>query len=180
MRGVSSALLAVFLLVAVLLVVVAVVARSDSQGVTRISGHPVLTVLSQSMRPTFQAGDLVVDKAVTPAQSQHLAVGNIITFRTGDGSELVTHRIIRVNHAVGGTTYTTQGDANNISDSQAVTPDRVVGKFSKRIPYAGYALRTARSRAGLFLLVFLPVLAFVGTEIKRRWSTPTKGSAQGD
>ena len=172
----TTALLAVFLLIAAMLVVLAVVARSDNQGVTRINGHPVLTVLSQSMRPTFQAGDLVVDSAVTPSQAQLLGAGNIITFRTGDGTELVTHRIIRVNHSAAGTTYTTQGDANNISDSQPVTPDRVVGKFSKRIPYVGYALRTARSRMGLFLLVYLPVLAFIATETKKRWQHPQSDS----
>jgi len=176
-RGIGPVFLAAFLAVAALLVVVAVLARTDARGVTRVQGHPVLTVLSGSMRPTFRPGDLVIDNAVTSANANRLAVGNVITYRLPSGG-LVTHRIIHVlTGPSGDVTYQTQGDANNIADSTPVAPSQVVGTYSKRIPYAGYALRAAKSRLGLFLLVFVPLLAFVTTEIAKRWGN-SSGSDQ--
>jgi signal peptidase I len=172
LRGIGSVLIAVFLVVAALLVVVAVLARSDARGVTRVQGHPVLTVLSGSMTPTFRPGDLVIDAPVTASTASRLAVGDVITFRLSHSGALVTHRIIRVLTTPNGSvTYQTQGDANNIADSDPIAPSQVVGTYSKRIPYAGYALRAAKSRGGLFLLVLVPLVAFVATEIAKRWGT---------
>jgi signal peptidase len=176
-RGIGSVLLAVFLTVAALLVVVAVLARTDARGVTRVQGHPVLTVLSGSMTPTFSPGDLVIDNAVTASNAGRLAVGNVITFRLPSGG-LVTHRIVRIITTPTGVTYQTRGDANNIADSDPVAPSQVIGTYSKRIPYAGYALRAAKSRLGLFLLVFVPLIAFVATEIAKRWGKPSGSDQQ--
>jgi signal peptidase len=177
-RRIGAALLIVFLAIAALLVMLAVIARQDSKGVTRVAGHPVLTVLSGSMTPTFRAGDLVIDSSVSESQANRLVVGDVITYRLGPSSELVTHRIIKVHQTTDGVTYTTQGDANNIADSQPVTPAQVVGTYSKRIPFGGYALRAAHSRSGLFLLVFLPVLALIGGEFARRWRTVSPSASE--
>ena len=177
-RGIGSVLVALFLAVAALLVVVAVLARTDARGVTRVQGHPVLTVLSGSMRPTFRPGDLVIDNAVNTSNANRLAVGNVITYRLPSGG-LVTHRIIQVlTGPAGSVTYKTQGDANNIADSDPVAPSQIVGTYSKRIPFAGYAMRAAKSRLGLFVLVIVPLLAFVTTEIAKRWGSSVDESGR--
>src|SRR4051794_6094385 len=136
LRGIGSMLIAVFLVIAALLVVVAVLARTDARGVTRVQGHPVLTVLSGSMTPTFRPGDLVIDNPVTPATASRLAAGNVVTYRLPSGG-LVTHRIVRVLTTPSGVSYQTKGDANNIADSSPVAPSQIVGTYSKRIAFAG-------------------------------------------
>lgn len=178
MRRLGSVLTVALLVFAALLVLLAVFARSDGRGITRVSGHPVLTVLSQSMTPTFRAGDLVIDEPVTPSQAERLVAGDVITFRLGDGNDLVTHRIVQVHSSASGdVTYTTKGDANNIVDSHPVEPSQIVGTYSRRIPLAGYALKAAHSRSGLFLFIFLPILALVGGEIAKRWRTSDDDAA---
>lgn len=151
------------------LVVLAALARTDAAGVSRIAGHPVLTVLSNSMTPTFRAGDLLVDRPASgPAERLH--VGDAITFRTGSAGHLITHRIIAVEKsATGAISFRTQGDANNAPDAEPVAPEQVVGVYSTHIPYAGYALRAAHSRTGLFLLIVLPLLALLLPAFRKWW-----------
>jgi signal peptidase len=152
-HAVGNALLFAGFAVAALLITLAVLARTDASGVSRIAGHPVLTVLSDSMTPTFRAGDLLVDRpADGPATG--LAVGDAITFKNGSDRQLITHRIVAVDRGPTGISFRTQGDANNAPDVRPVAPEQVVGIYSTRIPYAGYALLIVVPVAALLLPMF--------------------------
>ena len=168
-RSVSTALAVILSTAAVLLIALAVSARTDEAGITRVAGRPVLTVLSDSMTPTFKAGDLLVEKG--SGDTARLSVGDVITFKTGSGDQLITHRIIAVKHSRidGGTSYRTQGDANNAPDQSAVPADQVVGIYSTQIPYGGYVLDGVRSKQGMFLLLFIPLMVFLAPEFAKWW-----------
>jgi signal peptidase len=152
------------------LIALAVLARTDPSGVSRVAGHPVLTVLSNSMTPTFRAGDLLVDRAPEGPATQ-LGVGDVITFEATRGSHaLITHRIVAVEpNPVTGVSFRTQGDANNAPDSEPVSPEQVVGVYTNRIPYAGYALHASHSRWGLFLLIAASALFLLAPVFKTWW-----------
>jgi signal peptidase I len=60
-------------------------------GVGRLAGHPVLTILSGSMSPAFGTGDVVVDRVVPASGTTTLRSGDVITFRAPDGwSDIVS------------------------------------------------------------------------------------------
>lgn len=163
------------------LLALAILGRTDDAGISRVAGHPVLTVLSDSMTPTFRAGDMLVDSpAHGPATS--LAVGDVITFRAVGSDALITHRIVAVEPGPKGTVaYRTQGDANNVPDPDLVSPERVVGTYSTHVPYAGYALRAAHSQQGLFLLIVIPALVLLLPELRKWWrATAEPASGQVD
>jgi signal peptidase len=168
-RAVSTALVVLVCALTAGLIGLAVLARSDDAGVSRVAGHPVLTVLSNSMTPTFRAGDLLIDRPATGPASQ-LAVGDVITFRAASGAGLITHRIVSIEaERATGVAYRTQGDANNAPDSELVSPDQVVGIYTRRIPYAGYALHAAHTQTGLFLLFAIPALLVLAPAFKTWW-----------
>ncbi len=174
----AGALVGALAALVVLLVFAAVFAKTDEHGVTRVAGHPVMTVLSDSMTPTFRAGDLLVEQPVGD-RADRLAKGNVITFRAHEGvDELVTHRIIRVKTTPDGIAYRTQGDANNAADLTPVAPDQVVGVYSWRIPYGGYVLRAVQSQYGMFLLIFLPALLLLFPVLLKWWRAT--GEPKGD
>jgi signal peptidase len=121
-----------------------------------------LTVLTGSMSPTIPAGSVVV---VEPAKAATLKVGDVVTFLAApDKPDLVTHRIVGVNG--GGSSFTTQGDANRGADLEPVPADAILGKVAFHVPYLG-AVRDsvsspgARSTALVFLAVGL--LAYAAT-----------------
>jgi signal peptidase len=71
-------------------------------------------VLSGSMRPVAQPGDLVVAQAVPTAS---LRVGEIVAFYPpGTPNTPVMHRILTLTRVNGSTQITTKGDANNAAD----------------------------------------------------------------
>ena len=167
-RATSTALVVIICMVTAALIALAVLARTDGGGVSRVAGHPVLTVLSDSMTPKFRAGDLLIDRAPSGAATR-LKVGDVITFRSS-AHQLITHRIVAVEpNAATGVVFRTQGDANNAPDADAVSPDHVVGMYSTRIPYAGYAIAAAHSRLGLFLLISFPALLLLVPIFKTWW-----------
>src|SRR5437868_1632207 len=76
--------------------------------------YKALTVYSGSMEPTIHTGSVVID---TPIASSDVKVGDVITFvRPDNQSELVTHRVIRIESGPSGTIWVTKGDANSVED----------------------------------------------------------------
>lgn len=168
--GVASFLLWVLVALGALTLLLGILARPGKDGISRMFGHPILTVLSGSMTPTFRPGDLVVDDPITPAQSQRLTPGDVITFHvTGSSEELITHRIVAVRTDPDGrVAYQTKGDANNVVDEEVVAPSQVVATYSHRVPLGGYILRAVRTKAVFFAVVLLPFLYVAASALFKR------------
>ncbi len=94
--------------------------------------HPAL-VLSSSMTPTFDAGDVVI---IAKVSADVVRQGDIIQFR----GEKVTimHRVVEIQETEEAKFFTTKGDANNAPDLAPVAPEQVVGKVVFTIPKIGW------------------------------------------
>jgi signal peptidase I, archaeal type len=133
-------------------------------GVTiRVADLHLNTVLSNSMQPTFSAGDMVVTKTV-PTSS--LAVGDVITFVSPTDSRVLIHRITSLQNGV----ITTRGDANSIDDPWHLTiSSPAVNRLVAVVPYVGWL--TELQRPALLLagaLVGLIVLLELRKEVSKR------------
>jgi signal peptidase len=121
----------------------ALVTPPHGEGGSRVvGGHLLLVVLSGSMSPAIQTGDLLVDRAVSAPEAATLRVGQVVTVHRGDS--VVTHRIAEVVLSPGGVSYVTKGDANASPDGEPVGPGEVVGTVSFRVPLLGSALVSLR------------------------------------
>lgn len=92
------------------------------------------SVESGSMEPTLTVGSVIVCEKTQHPES--LKEGQIVTFRTISGV-VVTHRIVEVVKNEDGTiSYRTRGDNPvNSPDQELLTPDRVIGVFTLKIPF---------------------------------------------
>lgn len=179
-RAVATLLGVLLVLVFVAAVFLAVATRTSGNGVPTVLGYRPFMVLSGSMTPTFDAGDLIVDRAVTKAQAAHLQVGEVITFEAGPGpfqpGTVITHRIYRVfNGVVSGTAkstvaYQTKGDANPAPDGDRILPSQILGVYQFRVPDAGYVLNALHQPGVFIALLSLPFVVLVVAEARRRWS----------
>jgi len=77
-------------------------------------------VISDSMVPEFQRGDLVLTQTVFKEPE----VGDIITFKAADVQNPVTHRVTNIR----GDLVTTKGDNNPLTDDYGTTKGDVIGK----------------------------------------------------
>ena len=165
----TSILLGALAILALLLVVLGVVARPGHDGVSRVAGHPILTVLSGSMTPVFRPGDLAIDDPVPTGKADQLVPGDVITFHvSGSATNLITHKIIAVKHEKGGVSYQTQGVANNAPDPELVQPTQIVGTYRMHIPMAGYLLQAIQKKTIFFLLILVPLLYLGISEATKR------------
>ena len=124
----------------------------------RLGLYRTETVLSGSMRPTFNPGDLII---VRPMPVENVRVGDVISYAVPVGTHQVeTHRVIRVIHGGANPVIQTQGDANNWHDPwTAKLQGTTAWHLSVVIPYAGYAINALRSRTvHLAAVVVTPLL----------------------
>jgi signal peptidase len=169
----------VVVLALVFAIFLAVVTRSEGSGVITVFGQRPFIVLSGSMSPTFDAGDLIVDRRLTLNEAGRLHKGEVITFVEGRGNAgattVITHRIYKVSRRLDAKTqsyttiYETKGDANPQPDRDAIPPQQVLGVYEYRIPDAGYVLNALHQPLAFILLVSAPFVFLVLVEGTRRW-----------
>lgn len=107
----------------------------------RTGAYRLQTVLSDSMKPHWQAGDVVLS---TPRATRDLAVGDVITFTAPvDGRPSITHRIVAIEEAGDSPIVRTKGDANDAEDSWGairLEGNGTVQRVDRAIPKVGLAL----------------------------------------
>lgn len=128
-------------------------------------------VLSDSMRPTFAAGNhlVVVDRA--PAD---LRVGDVPVLMFSDGSTRA-HRIVDLHRTGGSVSVLTRGDANTVDDSWTDVADgRLVPVAVATLPAAPGAVSTGLRRVQqdplpAALLLGLGAIALTGWTMRRQY-----------
>ena len=135
-------------------------ATRDNQNVANIFGYTPLTVQSDSMVPTFAAGDLIFIKKCDPATLQE---GDIICFHTIIDNEyaLNTHRIESIESVGDARSYTTIGDNNNgITDQHVISDGDIVGKYVGHLAGFGKVMDFLSSSTGFLIVIILPMMLF--------------------
>lgn len=145
-------------------------ARSSKDRIPTVAGRKVLNVLSGSMEPNIHTGDVIVVRPLAPGEEPQ--EGDIITFKAplqGGGQDvLITHRVVGAILVNGkATAWMTKGDANDSEDLTPVTPDRIVGVYSWRVPYFGYVANFLRKPVGIILMLVVPGIILIAGEIKK-------------
>lgn len=139
--------------------------RKNPNKVPSVFGITSMSVLTGSMRPYLQPGDMIVDRVVKP---EEIMAGDIITYKVG--SSIVTHRVVEVLEDSGKLLFVTRGDVNNTDDGKPITEDQLIGKLIFKIPYGGYVARFIRSPIGLLLIIVIPVSFMLIGELKNMLS----------
>ena len=104
-----------------------------------------MTVLSGSMVPTLEVGDLVVAEVVSPRE---LRTGDLTTFRDPSTHKLVTHRVQSVLWRGELADVITRGDANEIGEGWSIGAEGSVGRVVLRVPRVGFAVGALGTTAG--------------------------------
>lgn len=156
---VLSVILWVIILIAALYAFTTMATR-DNQNVSNILGYTPLVVKSDSMAPTFSAGDLIFIKK---CDTSSLKEGDIICFHTIIDNEyaLNTHRIKKIEESGDARSYTTLGDNNNgVTDTHIISDGDIVGKYVGHLQNAGKVMDFLSSSMGFLIVIVLPMLLF--------------------
>jgi signal peptidase I len=109
----------------------------------RLGLFQIETVLSGSMEPAFEPGDLLV---VVPEPLTDVRAGQVLSFQTPTPDHRVeTHRVVRVINPGPHPVIITKGDANPASDPwHARLHGAAAWRMAGVVPHAGAAIRTLR------------------------------------
>lgn len=157
------------ILIPILLINITLIAKSfiNKDEVPSIGGTLPLIVLTDSMHPEIESGDLII---CNTAEAEDIKVNDIISFfdPAGNGTSIVTHRVIEIVEEDGEIFFRTRGDNNNTEDKELVPAENLVGVYKMRIAGAGHIAMFMQSTAGLIVCVVLPIILLVGYDIIRR------------
>jgi signal peptidase len=120
------------------------------------------------MDPEIESGDLVIYHTI---DADEVEVGDVISFYdpAGNGTSIVTHRVIDIVTEDGGLYFETQGDANNTADEMLVPAENLTGAMRTIFPGAGHIALFMESTTGLIVCVLIPlVIIIVYDRIRRR------------
>jgi len=125
------------------------------------------TVLSGSMRPGIQPGDVAILRQIPTTE---LRVGQIISFHPPHAGYIVSHRVASINRHHG-TWVTTKGDANNVADPWGSV--RITGHnvwiISAVVPSVGYLSVWVKTPVP-HLLVIIAIVSLVWLlAVERIW-----------
>lgn len=157
------------ILLPILLINCTLIVKSfTSEDVPNVGGTLPLIVLTDSMYPMIESGDLIICNTAEPEEIQ---VGDVIAFfdPAGNGSTIVTHRVTEKTEYNGQIAWRTKGDNNNAEDRLLVEPKNLVATYTGiRIPGAGNVALFMQTTYGLILCVVLPIVLLVGYDMVRR------------
>ncbi|HEY2003697.1 MAG TPA: signal peptidase I [Candidatus Saccharimonadia bacterium] len=128
-----------------------------------IGGWKALDVLTGSMRPGIQPGDLVIIHRV-PLRDIH--PGDVVTYTDPvHPQQTITHRVVALPVKDGLPMVVTKGDANSVADLP-FAGGRIVGREVLHLPMVGKLANILHSPLGLLALIIIPGLLVIWGEIQ--------------
>lgn len=158
------------ILIPILIINLTLIVKSyvNTDEVPKIGGVCPLIVLTDSMLPEISSGDLIICEEI---DAKDVKVGDVISFfdPAGNGSSVVTHRVIEIVEEDGVTKWRTRGDNNNTEDKVLVPFENLVGIWGgTRIAGAGSVAMFLQTTPGLIVCVVCPLALLVGYDVLRR------------
>jgi signal peptidase len=134
----------------------------------RLGLFQVETVLSGSMAPTFEPGDLVI---VVPEPLTDVRAGQVLSFQAPTpGHRVETHRVARVVNPGPHPVIVTKGDANSAPDPwRARLHGATAWRMVAVIPHAGAAIRALRTPWVHAVAVLLVPLLLAAAALHAIW-----------
>ena len=141
---------------------------TNKDQVPSISGIFPMIILTDSMYPEFESGDLIICNTAEP---EDIKVGDVICFYDpeGNGTATVTHRVQEVvTDDEGNLAWITKGDANNTEDLPTVPAKNLIGVYKTRLKGLGNVAMFMQTTQGLIICVICPIILLVAYDVIRR------------
>ena len=165
---VIGTLLCVVLIPILVVNCILIVKSYTSEDVPSVAGTLPLIVLTDSMYPMIESGDLIICRTV---EAEEIRLGDVISFfdPAGNGTSIVTHRVVEVINDDKGISWKTKGDNNNTEDRLLVPAEKLVAVYEgTRIAGMGNVALFMQTPTGLVVCVVLPLIVLIAYDMLRR------------
>ncbi len=157
------------ILIPMLVINITLIVKSytNPDSVPDIGGYLPMFVMTDSMYPEIEAGDLVICHTLDAEDVQD---GDVIAFfdPASTSGAVVTHRVVDIIEQDDGLYFQTKGDNNNVEDQELVPAENLVGQLLYVIPGAGNVAMFMQTTQGLIVCIIVPLVILILYDVIRR------------
>ena len=165
LRGTMSILKFIITIVAIAIVAIILVQRFSNNNMS-IAGYRIFTVVTESMVPKYEVGDVLLVKQTDPSKIQ---VEDDVTYMGKVGSfanKIVTHQVVGIENGENGTlNFHTKGIANDTEDP-IVNESQIYGVVQAKLKIITYLNGIINNMYGMYFLIVIPLAVIMFSEFK--------------
>ena len=155
----------IVLTVLVLAFVLVVCLQRFSNNEISLFSYRMFTVVSGSMEPEYNIGDVLIAKETKPSD---IKVGDDVSYLGNSSTfngKVVTHRVIKIEKDIEGKyIFHTKGLANLVEDP-LVYESQLYGVVKRKDVVLSFIYKMVATKQGMFLFIGVPILYIIGSEI---------------
>lgn len=155
----------VLITVLVLAFVMVVCLQRFSNNEISLFSYRMFTVVSGSMEPEYNIGDVLISKETKPSD---IKVGDDVSYLGNSGTfngKVVTHRVIKIEKDIEGKyVFHTKGIANLVADP-LVHESQLYGVVVRKAEILSFVYKIVATKNGMFLFIGIPILYIIGSEM---------------
>lgn len=144
-----------------------VILQRVSNNEISIGGIRIFNVITQSMEPKYNVGDILVSKYIEPS---NIEVGDDVVYLGQENSyegKVITHRVIEKKQEDDGTyTFHTKGIANDLEDPQ-ISGENIYGVIVYKIQTLSLISKLINNVYKFYFLIFIPIVIIIFVEIMK-------------
>lgn len=166
-KKISIVLSAILIAIIIFLVIFSVfsVVSIKNNKVPFLFGFASVELVSGSMSPKYEAGDILLIKKIS---ADKIEIGDVITFISSDPKikgSMNTHRVVGITLDKEQLCFITKGDANPENDEYPVYESDLVGRVVMKNTVFSKLFSMLRSQWGYFAIIMLPLLAVLAFSV---------------
>lgn len=129
-----------------------------------LGGYSIYTIITESMVPKYNVGDMVISKKVPVTELKEQDDVVYLGKKSDFAGKIVTHQIIKIDNIAGVTYFHTKGIANDIEDPLVET-DQVLGKVVMKSNILSFISRIVNNSYGFYFVIFVPFAILLVMEV---------------
>ena len=152
LRIIYKILKAITTLFIVLIVSIIFVQRISNNKVT-VGGYSVFTIITESMVPKYQVGDMLLSKKIP---TNEIKVGDDVVYMGKNGTfegKIVTHQVIKIEKKGSELEFHTKGIANTIEDP-VVHEKQIYGVVTTKLSILSLLSKLVNNIYGFYFIIF--------------------------
>ena len=145
--------------IVIILIVSVIVIQRVSNNKFTLGGYSIFTVVTESMIPKYQVGDMLLARGVDVSS---IKVGDDVVYmgRVGTFSgKIVTHQVVEIEDG-SPLKFHTKG-INNMIEDPVVDGEQILGRVVTKLTILSLISKLISNQYGFFFIIFVPIVVLV-------------------
>ncbi len=127
--------------------------------------YRMFTVISGSMKPKYDIGDVLISKKVDASKIKEGDVISYLGTKGGFAGKVITHEVIGVTKDKNGKYVFRAKGLGNLVEDPAVSEDQLYGVVIYKSVILSTIYRIVSTDTGFYIFIIIPIIFIIGSEI---------------